>query len=364
MFCNIGAEQFYKKDIRMRQLFICLFIIILVSGCNLKNIVVSIHPVPDKNFPRWLKSGNFRTSQTSGITFIGSVSGGDVYLLADDIGDIHHLTIKDDTVFSFSKIYFNNKVEKYFENFPKRDFEEISYDRFTNDLYLSVEGNGNDFLKYNNIYKLHFSGNDVFSDTVTEAEKLNITPAGTFTKYLNANIGYEGLAVDSRYLYLGLENMFNLNYGFTDSTLILVVDKNNLEIVKEISTAGFNISTICGLFCNEDYNIYGIDRNNRKMFTIGLNKDLDINNVSLYEIKTVIPGYHQFEYSASLESITMNDKNEIFLVDDPWYEHFVPAEKIMDQLDEETKRNYNDFIPIIFKFNTEQTKGDNIGTGN
>ena len=72
-----------------------------------------------------------------------------------------------------------------------------------------------------------------------------------------------------------------------------------------------------------------------------------------YEIKTVVPGYNQFEYIGSLESITINNNGFLFLVDDPWHTFFIPPTEILNQLDNTTIKNFKDFIPIIYKFVTE-----------
>jgi hypothetical protein len=50
----------------------------------------------------------------------------------------------------------------------------------------------------------------------------------------------------------------------------------------------------------------------------------------------------------------MDDDDNIYIVDDPWKEVFVPEEEILDQLDNETINNFKEFIPIIFKYKKTQ----------
>ena len=271
------------------------------------------------------------------------------FLLADDIGKIHHLKIENDTIFHLSPVILNKDVQNYLKDFPKGDFEEITYDKFTNSVYLSIEGDGPSYNKFVGIYKIKFKNDDVFADTLTGISKLNITPASLFYKYTRDNIGYEGLTVDRNYFYLGLEG-FEDEGVFADSTLIFIVDKKNLKIIKEINTKPYNIFTVCGLYSDADNSIYGIDRNSKKIFHIMLNKSLDVESVEETNLKSGIPSYSSFSYVASLESITMDDEKNIYLVDDPWKAYFIPSDEVLKKLDENTVQNFNDFVPVIFKY--------------
>jgi hypothetical protein len=105
------------------------------------------------------------------------------------------------------------------------------------------------------------------------------------------------------------------------------------------------------LFSDRDYSLWGIDRNNRSIFHILFNEKFNITGFSKFEGAKFIPGYHNLNYLPSFESITMDKDNNIYIVDDPWKEVFVPAQNILDQLDEETIKNFKEYIPIIFKYN-------------
>jgi len=305
--------------------------------------------LPDENFPLWLKTNQSRTNQTSGIAFIKSECDRKYFLLADDIGAIHLLTLKSDSIFSIENILFADSSGNYFSNFPKKDFEEINYDKNTGDVYLSVEGNGENFNDYVGIYKLIFKDKDVISKQIVLIEKMTYEPVIMFYKYTNWNIGYEGFALDDNYFYLGLEGFLN-NYQFADSTLILIANKSDLSIIKEISTKSLGIHTICGLFSDEDYSLWGIDRNNRTIFHILFDEEFNIINFSKFDGKTFIPGYHNLNYSTSYESITIDDEDNIYIVDDPWKEVFIPGQDTLDKLDAETINNFKQYIPTIFKY--------------
>ena len=307
--------------------------------------------LPAKYYPRWLKSNSYHTDQTSGITFLREKedSTGE-FLLVDDIGKIHRLFIRADTVFSFSKIHFSDEVLSYLANFPKLDFEEILYDKFTSEVYITIEGNGENHLLYHGTFRLKFKNDNMFQDSVLQLEKLDFTPKKTFYNNLEPNTGYEGLAVDENFFYLGLEAILTQEGSFSGHSLIRIADKNSLAIIKEITTEDLEISTICGLYSDENYSLWGIDRNKRKIFNLKLDEYFNIVNKKYYEIKTVIPQFNNFEYTGSLESITRSNNGFLFLVDDPWHTFFIPPSQILNQLDVESIGNFKEYIPVIYKF--------------
>jgi len=310
---------------------------------------LQIHPA--KNYPRWLMNDVYNTNQTSGMTFLTENDDGKLeFLLADDIGKIHRLFIQDDTLFSFSEIKFSHEVIEYLTDFPKLDFEDICYDRFTGEVYLTIEGNGKDHLLYHGIYKLKFKDNNIFQDSVVKLERLEFTPQEMFYNYLLPNIGYEGFTADENYFYLGLENEQTLEGSFSGQTVIRISDKHSLAIVKEISTENIGLSTVCGLYSDENFSLWGIDRNHKKVFKLLFDEYFNIVDLIYFDIKTVVPKYNHFEYVGSLESITIVSEKFLFLVDDPWYKFFIPPNEILNQLDESTVSNFKDFIPVIHKF--------------
>ena len=121
-------------------------------------------------------------------------------------------------------------------------------------------------------------------------------------------------------------------------------------IIKEISTKELGIHTICGLFSDEDYSLWGIDRNNRTIFHILFDEEFNIISFSKFDGATVIPGYNYLNYLPSYESITKDDDGNIYIVDDPWKEVFVPSQDILDKLDDQTVSNFREYIPTIFKY--------------
>lgn len=332
-----------------------LFVLVLVS-CNYNQKEYFIEFSVAEGFPTWLKDAQSRTDQTSGITFIGYNEFGDkTFLVCDDMGDIHRISISNKNQFSLKKIVFTEEVNNYLTKYPKLDFEEIVFDKKRNEIYLSIEGNSergkNNYKEFNNIYKLNFSGNSPFSDTLVSLNKIDFKPKELFEKFLGENFGYEGMAIDDDYIYLALEGFADNNI-FADSTIIFIVDKNNFNIIKEISTKVFGIHTICGLFAEDNKKLWGVDRNNRKIFYIEFNKDFSVNKILLKDIPISIPGFPEFEYVAAIESICMDDEKNLYLVDDPWKRFYIPQGELAEKLDSITLNNFKEFIPIIYKFNS------------
>jgi len=311
----------------------------------------------DNYYPRWIKDNHYSGNQTSGIAFIGlDKSGNKSFLIADDIGEIYRFTIEQDTEpafpagrFVLTPINFSSNVQTFLDTFPKKDFEEILFDRHTNSVYLSIEGNNPNPKNFAGIYKIYFKNGDVHSDSINLMEKLNIVPDEIFKKFISDNIGYEGLAADEKYFYLGLEG-FSDKGVFSDSTIILIVDKNDMKIVKEISTKLFSIYTICGLFSDSAYSLYGIDRNNKSLFRIKFDEKLNIISYAATKIETNIPNFPSIDYVASIEAVTMDDEKNIFMTDDPWKQYFIPSQEILNKLDSNTTLNFKNYIPIIHKF--------------
>ncbi len=325
-------------------------ILILLLGCEtaVYNPINLLKKDPD--YPRWLSAGGFNADQTSGITFLRETTRGKKdFLLADDTGGILHLTITNDTNFTIEPLKFSERFQAYIDTFPKADFEEIVYDKKNNEVFLSIEGNGPHPERFAGIYKLKFKNNDVFSDTLEDIQKIDFTPPQEFEKYLANNIGYEGLTLDDNYFYLGLEG-FTKNNVFADSTVLFIAEKNTHKIIKQISTKPLGIHTICGLYSDKNYSLYGIDRNNKTFFHLQFDTGLNIIDTFLVKIKTNIPGYNSFDYVASIESITMDPEKNIYMIDDPWKTFFVPSNEILNQLDSLSVNRFRNFVPVIYKY--------------
>ncbi len=304
-------------------------------------------------YPRWLKNSTTNSDQTSGITYLRTTGSTKEFLLADDTGFLRRLLITDDTVFTIRTLVLSPDVQTYLKDFPKKDFEEISYDRQTGKIYLSIEGNNPDFKKYVGIYEITFADNSIYNDTIVSLSKLAIEPNEEFLRYTDNNIGFEGFTMDHNYFYAGLEG-FQTGRQFADSTLLYIIGKQDLEIKKTISTRSLGIHTMCGLCAIGDGKLLVMDRNNAKLSYIEIDNDLNAKYISGIAIPPAIPGYRNLPYIASLESVTMDDQKNIYLVDDPWKSMFSPIKEILNQLDAVTQNNFHEYIPVIYKLNFQQ----------
>ncbi|HEX3074777.1 MAG TPA: hypothetical protein VHP30_14285 [Ignavibacteriales bacterium] len=338
----------------MRRAILFFCAVLFISGCgnfiNDEKIGLRL----DDDYPKWLSDGAIRTNQTSGIAFISSdKSGSKIFLLADDIGELHLLEITKNGGLKINGVKFVKQAKGYFDGYPKKDFEEVCYNKSNGAVYLSVEGNGKNFLDYTGIFKLHFKDNNVLSGEVEKIEKLNITPLEEFNKHVDLNVGYEGIAHDKNYLYLGLEGVFPQKY-FSDRAYLYVVDKKTLAIKKVIDLKPYEISTVCGLYSQKNKEIWGVDRNMKKAFRITLDDSLKVAGFASEDIETRIPNYHEYGYMASLESITMDDEGSVYMVDDPFTRMFVPPDNILAKLDSNTVSAFKTSLPIIYKFSIQK----------
>lgn len=299
-------------------------------------------------FPIWLKDGDKNSDQTSGITFIGEKNGKKYFLICDDIGKIHRISIND-TKLKIETIKFDDSVDKFLKNFEKEDFEEIVYDKQTNQVFISIEGNGPDFKQEVGIYKVKFKNDDVFSDEIVKIEKVNFNDWDEITKYTSNNIGFEGVGVSDTKFFLGLEG-FQFGDLFLDSTLIYVIDKNSKQLIKKVSTKNLQIHTICGLYAVDDYHIFGIDRNQQNLFEIKFKKNYDVEYSNIVKLDLPVPKKRDLKYVASIESITFDNENYVYVIDDPWKKFYVPPSYILEQLSEKDVENFKKFIPLLFKY--------------
>ncbi len=322
-----------------------------------------------ENYPRWMKSGSFRTDQTSGITFLGRGKKNILnFLIADDIGDIYRFQIRNDSIFNFEKVIFSSRAKKILNKFVKKDFEEIFYDHHTDKVYLSIEGNEfydklpgkkENYLSLKEsvgIYQVKFSGSPKTSNKIIDVKKLPIRPDLEFYEYVSNNFGFEGAAVDENYFYFGFEGFASGKIAI-DSAVIFVVEKKSLTIQKKIFTGALKIQSICGLFCAENFSLWGVDRNKREVFFIKLDEKLNIIEYEKFQLNSPIPHYNNLEYVMMLESITMDDKKNIYMIDDPWKSFFVPSSETLNMLDKKTRNNFKDFIPVIHKYKISKFNG-------
>ncbi|RPI65718.1 MAG: hypothetical protein EHM47_18320, partial [Ignavibacteriales bacterium] len=186
----------------MKILITIYFLFILF---NISSAQDSLSIIPAEGFPKWLKTAEGSTDQTSGIAFIRSDERGTHFLLADDTGTLHHLIINSDSLLTLRKIILSREVQQYISPFPKKDFEEILYDRHTGKVFLSIEGNYPSVKQVAGLYQIKFKNNDVLSDTVISIEKIKIQPEEKFLQYVDNNVCFEGLAADENYIYAALE---------------------------------------------------------------------------------------------------------------------------------------------------------------
>jgi hypothetical protein len=323
-----------------------LFLLLLNTAVNGQEVGKLVQ---HQNFPQWIKVGEKFSDQTSGICFIETKKDKKVFLIVDDVGSVHRMIYKNDNIIELTKYKFSKKAKKYLELFNKKDFEEITYDKTTGDVYISIEGNNPLPKSTTKIVKVKFKNNSIYQNLIDDFVELNITPKNLFEQYIENNVAYEGFTVDSDYFYLGLEGFQSSGFLFSDSTYIFIVDKKNFNIVKTISTKKFGIGTICGLHI-KDGKLWGVDRNGFKIFYLKLNEKLEVIDSKHFPFESKIPNTSNMSYIAAIESITIDDENNIYIIDDPWKRFYIPTEEVQNKLTKVNVDNFKKFIPIIYKY--------------
>lgn len=302
-------------------------------------------------FPAWLVDGEKYPQQTSGITFIKNDElGQPIFIICDDKQALHFLKVVDNE-FTLTDITIDSSVTDTLPPKIRLDIEDVAYDKYTNKVYISVEPDHR-YRRQFGIYELVFKGDDLFSGEVTGVKRLVITPDSLFRQYIEDNTGYEGLAVDSNYLYLGLEGIKRGETSFAGS-LIRVVDKNTLKIVSTMLLDSLGINTITGLAMADDGTLWGTDRNRLNFFNLKFDNKFTVTNIRVFNIINYIPGYHQFRYAAAIEAISLDKSGFVYLIDDPFTKEYVPVENILRKMDKKTEKRFRDLVPIIYKYKIE-----------
>jgi hypothetical protein len=100
----------------------------------------------------------------------------------------------------------------------------------------------------------------------------------------------------------------------------------------------------------DDYKIFGIDRNQQNLFVIEFDKDYNVKSHSITKLELPTPSKRNLKYVAAIESITLDNDNFIYVVDDPYKKFYVPPVNVLEQLTETDRKNFKEFIPLLFKY--------------
>lgn len=319
-----------------------------------------IYPVG--NYPIWMKdSSGKHTDQTSGLFFAGIRDGKKIFVAADDIGKIKKLEIDethDPPVMTVYDINFSNELVTLFNKFKKVDMEDISFDSTNNRILLTIEGHEYSSLdpeiyrKKEGVYEITFNNDILTFDSLLTIKRMNL-PQEVY-KHTFDNIGFEGLGVTENYLFMGLENLQTPRIQFSDSTILYILNRKTNEL-KTINTHELKIASICGLYAEDDFNLYGIDRNRRSMFYINFNPDFTVNKFETREMHLSIPEHNDITQILGIapESITFDYKGNIYVAIDPWRDFYKPDLTDKKKLSDPEINNFYDGIPIMYKFKNE-----------
>ena len=314
------------------------------------------------NYPIWMKdSTGKRTVQTSGLSFIGMNEGKKIFISCDDIGKINRLSV-DESInpphIQITEISFSEQVNSLFQKFKKIDMEDIYYDSTNNKILLSIEGH--EYSSYDpeiyrqkeGIYEITFN-KDIFKfDTLLTITRMKL-PKELYAHTFD-NIGFEGFSATENYFFLGLENFQHNGDQFSDSTALYIFNRKTNEL-KSITTGEYKISTICGLYSIDDYNVYGIDRNSKNMFYISFNPDFTVDQCIVKKIDLSVPMHPDMNNIIGIapEAITFDNEGNIYVATDPWKDIYKPDIAARKQLSTEELENFYTFVPMMYKFKNQ-----------
>lgn len=319
---------------------------------------------PFHGYPVWMKSSDSTYSkQTSGLFFIGREGNKKFFLSANDNGRIDRISIDDSfspPKFDIQTLYFQfSSTARFFQNFPKIDFEDIVYDKATNKIFVSIEGNsGNNdlqpsqFTSFKNtegVYELSFNKTIIDCDTLMNVKKLPM-PEEIF-KFTNDNIAFEGMALTENFFYMGLESISDSKAQFLDSTYLYIINRKTNK-VKTVSTRQLGIRSITGLCAKDNYTIYGSDREAKRIFCIKFEPDFSIKEVTTksYELPMPMHSDIYLDKMAGVEAIALDDEGYIYTDIDPWSDLYTPNFTPKSFLSEEEKLNITKLIPVLYKY--------------
>lgn len=317
---------------------------------------------PVGNYPIWLIDSNgIHTDQTSGLFFAGMNDGKKIFIAADDIGKIRRLSI-DESInppqVTISEIIYSDSVMTLFKKFKKVDMEEISFDSINNKILLVIEGHEYSsydpeiYRKKEGIYEITFNKDILTFDTLLTIKRLTL-PKEIYAHTFD-NISFEGFSQTPEYFFIGLENYQETGNQFSDSTILYILNRKTKEL-KTIGTKELKITTICGLYAADDFNLYGIDRNRRSMFYIKFNPDFTVDKCEIKEMDLSVPLHRDIDKILGIapESITFDYKGNIYVAVDPWRDFYKPDLTDKKKLSSEELKYFYDGIPIMYKFKNE-----------
>jgi hypothetical protein len=307
---------------------------------------------PEPGWPRWLTTAEGTAAdQTSGLAFVGRDGAGDrVFLVADDTGDLWRMTLqgRDETIRLYP-IPFRGAAEETLARFAKRDLEGIAYCPATARLLLSIEGNvrpgapaGAPFRDALGIFEATLDAEPLRASRVTRLTRLALPAWDGASRLAAKNRGFEGIAFRGDTLLLGLEGITTEGEGFADSTVFELFDLR-AGTWSEHGTGRSGIETITGLDVSPEGVVYGVDRNQLRLFTARFGP----RGASIRSAGLSMPGVRGVPYRLpSPESIAVDDAGFVWIAVDPWV--YEPA--TLDGLMPRDVARYKKKVPMLYKF--------------
>ncbi|MBL4888529.1 MAG: esterase-like activity of phytase family protein [Candidatus Lindowbacteria bacterium] len=293
--------------------------------------------VANKDDVFWLRLGDLRTDQTSGITYWKSSGETHTFLIVDDVGAVWSVKTSENegqTKIDLTKIKIQTPVPKDdISGWRKFDLEGITFDQISRSFTCVSEGRPSQVWEF--------------------------TPAiGTFTslpiknldlvlkEHASENKGLEAVARSGNITILGLEGSF---YG--DAYLVIV--ENNRVTALHNMTDEFGLSSITGADIY-DSTLVLLDRNRDQVHFFELIQGKSLRQKSSFQLNYRAPDGRLFQVH-SPEGITFGPDHTLWVTIDPWkvYEPRTSYGTRSDRV--ETDENYIEKVPMIVRFRYDET---------
>jgi hypothetical protein len=325
---------------------------------------------PATGWPLWLKDFERKTvtEETSAISFVGIDDAGDrCFFLVDDIGRFHYCRVdeKNDKAprIHLQDVGFDRSVIDDLNINDKWDFEALALDHsrrsattIPDSLHgiLSIEGRGplletvatTRLIDISLIRQSDESGGAPQWQLHSHGDAL---PGSRFWQAsLSSNRGLEGLARAENYFTLGLESLAEKGEFNVHGTVIYLYNQPRNR-ASTIRTQPLGIHSITGLAAVNDSVTVILDRNRQRIsvirWEIGEN---EIYMHSCHHFPLSLPAPGGFRYAiASAEGIAVDDRGDIWIVTDPWRDHY----QAVDSAAPETLHVYLAAeIPMIYRY--------------
>ena len=292
---------------------------------------------PRAGWPLWLKDYNrhTRTSETSGITFLGrDAAGTHRFFLVDDVGAAHLCSVsKEGPQLRLEDVALATSLLDELRTSERLDFEALALDpapRFraaspavelpdSVAALLSVEGRGPAYRETTRLLRVELVRRERWR---LESRGEAISANRFWSGVVGPNRGFEGIAATERHLFLGLESHEQQGDFNLEGSVIFIYDRQ-ADRVTSRPTFSSGIYSIVGLDAISDTVTVLLDRSRQSIFILRWDAERPGKLDACHRFPLDLPAPDGFRYAVpSLAGIAVDDQGDFWCVTDPWHGHY------------------------------------------